>query len=458
MPLRPAANTYVTAVPDFGVDVSIRGSVAVQGSAVQLEQRFVELTPHMNFSLVSSYGKLGLLRDQFTYLVQNLTTIGMTFSTALNSATTSNSNVRGTFEPIILSLSHFQTLQATVIEGIVTVIDTIVGQPIRAELQDSFSRFYTSVQNLYGALIQVIAAIQTSSSPGNIDSAFVFQLSRAVHMLRANVLPLNYTVASTGEGIREADRFLARLSGGLQSGVNTLTSEVRRYQRQVDAVASATLQVAECSRHAVNGVGTAAAPLLQTLCEFSSAECPLQTAIQTAVEMTTTEFDRVMGTVERHFENLATQNVFTEELGNRLSDIYELGLQLADVTIKKRSYSLYCFNKFSLLVEQLITRLTDGFVVCFRQELTRLHSLRNSLTNMFTTLVYDVEDVVEHLQFCTIAQDRSLCIDEAAALYEHVAMHLEEKLDAIEKFSLAESNASNDRLQLYRHEMCDFKT
>uniref|UniRef100_A0A182MBP8 Uncharacterized protein n=1 Tax=Anopheles culicifacies TaxID=139723 RepID=A0A182MBP8_9DIPT len=439
-------NTFVTAVPDFGVDVSIRGSVAVRDAAVRLEERFLELTAHMDFTLVSSYDKLSLLRNQFTYLVQNLTSIGLTFATTLNSATTSNSNVTGTFEPIMLSVSQLQTLQITQISGIIGEIDNIVGAPVRAELQDTFDRFYSSVQNMYGALIQLIAAIQSSNSPGNINSAFVFHVNRAVDLLRANVLPLNYTIGSTGENIRVADAFLRRLSLAMQTGGNTVRSEVRRYKRHVGQLASATHQAAECTRQEVSELS--ATSLLQTLCNLSSEECPLQAAVQSVVESTTTEFNRVIGAVEQHFEHLSEQSDFVEELTERFSDIYELGLLLADVAIIKRPYSLYCFNKFAHLVEQLITRLTDGVTVCLRQELTRLRSLQSSLVNMLATLVYDVEDVMEHLQLCTMTLYRSECVTELGMLYDHLATQLEGKLDAIENFSHAESNASYKRLQL----------
>uniref|UniRef100_A0A182RTX2 Uncharacterized protein n=1 Tax=Anopheles funestus TaxID=62324 RepID=A0A182RTX2_ANOFN len=446
-------HTYVGAVPDFGVDVSIRGSVVVQGAAIRIEQRFAELTEHMNFELVSSYDKLTFLRDQFSFLAQNLTSIGTVFASALNTATRSNSSVSGTFELVIHSLAQLQTLQEGQIAGIVTEIYNLVGQPIRAQLQDSFSTIFASVQNLYGAVIQLIAAIQTSNDLATIDVAFVYLLNRAVYVLRANVLPLNYTISSTSRNIREVDAFLRRFSRSLQSGENMVINEVRRFQRQVGLLTNATLHVASCSRREVNDLGMSAAPLLQMLCDSSSEECPLQTAVESAVDLTTTEFDRVMAAVRRHFYHLATDSVFVEEIEDKYNDIYDLGVLLADLTIISRPYSLYCFNKFAKLVEQLIPRLTDGFNVCFRHELTRLSSLQNSLVNMFTTLVYDVEDVVEHLQLCTMLHEQSLCVSEIAELYGHLATHLEEKLDVIEKFSLAETNASYDRLQL-----CAFQT
>ncbi|XP_035916914.1 uncharacterized protein LOC118514279 [Anopheles stephensi] len=442
--------SFVAASPDFGVDVSIRGSVAVQRTAVRVEERFEELTVHMDFMLVSSYEKLGLLQNQVTYLVHNLTTIGTAFAMALNSATTSNSDVVGTFEPLIYSVSRLQTIGVSDIVDIVGEIRGLVGQYLSLQLEDSFETLHDSVQKMFGALIQLVSAIQTASSPSNINWLFVNNLNRAVNVVRGNVVPLNYTIASTGENIRESDAFLSRLSGRLELAETAVENEEHYFKSQVDLVANATLLQADCSKQRVSGLAMAASPFVQTLCGFSKnlAECALQTAVQSVVQMSTTEWDRVVGVVRRYFDNLREESAFVQEVVGRFSSIYNLGLLLADVTISQRPYSLYCFHKFAHLIEQLVTRLTDGLVVCFNEEHTRLRSLQTGLVHMFATLVYDVEDLVEHLQFCTVLEQRSECVTIVTMLYERLAAQLEEKLEAIEKFSIAETTASNARLRL----------
>ena len=151
--------TFVAAKPDFGVDVMIRGSVAVQGTAVMIEERLSELTKHMSFSLVSSYGLLSDLRTQMDLLARKVATIGTTFATALNQASTSNSNVTATFHPVLLSLARLQTLQVDELPPILAEIEKLVKLSIKLELQDSFKTLQSSVQLMVGAVVQLTAAV-----------------------------------------------------------------------------------------------------------------------------------------------------------------------------------------------------------------------------------------------------------------------------------------------------------
>uniref|UniRef100_A0A182JTS1 Protein TsetseEP domain-containing protein n=1 Tax=Anopheles christyi TaxID=43041 RepID=A0A182JTS1_9DIPT len=370
------------AKPDFGVDVMIRGSGAVQGTAVLIEQQFIELTGHMSFSLVSSYGLLSELRTQMDLLARNVSSIGTAFATALNIASTSSSNVSATFEPMVLALSSLQTLQVDHLPAILAEIQSLVELPIKLELQDSFRAIFSTVQLLAGTVLQLTSAVVNSNDPANVDVSVVNMVNRAASLLRANIVPLNYTIASTGDNIRAVDAFLARLSSSVQSNTVTVGNDFERFLQQQYQLKNTTTAGLSCTKQEISDIGSSVAPFLPILCDGSDP-CDLQTTVEQIMQLQSDEVDQVATTMTRQIDELARfKPVYTAAASELFNRTYNLGLFLADVTVIKGPYALHCFKKYSNLVEQLIPRVTDGFNVCYRQETTRLRSLRTSLLNI----------------------------------------------------------------------------
>uniref|UniRef100_A0A182UAN2 Uncharacterized protein n=1 Tax=Anopheles melas TaxID=34690 RepID=A0A182UAN2_9DIPT len=288
--------TFVAAKPDFGVDVMIRGSVAVQGTAVMIEERLSELTKHMSFSLVSSYGLLSDLRTQMDLLARKVDEL-----------------------PPILA-----------------AIEKLVKLSIKQELQDSFQTLYSSVQLMAGAVLQLTAAVV--DNPVSIDVSIV------------NMSDDQDEVALT---VREQ------------------FSKLTPYKIILTSVASVT---------------------------FSRA--------------------------------------------------YELGLYLADVAAMKGPYGLYCLNKYASMVEQLLPRVRDGLIVCYRQEHKRLRTLRTSLLNMYATFVYDFEDLFDQLQLCTAESGNFSFVTAVNGLYTQLVVQMKKKLELMKSFLVAETTSSARRLLL----------
>ncbi|XP_040153273.1 uncharacterized protein LOC120894628 [Anopheles arabiensis] len=438
--------TFVAAKPDFGVDVMIRGSVAVQGTAVMIEERLSELTKHMSFSLVSSYGLLSDLRTQMDLLARKVATIGTTFATALNQASTSNSNVTATFHPVLLSLTRLQTLQVDELPPILAEIEKLVKLSIKLELQDSFKTLQSSVQLMVGAVVQLTAAV--IDNPVSIDVSIVNMVTRVASMLRANTVPLNYTIASTGENIRAADTFLGRLSRSVQTTTTTVENDFTSFMDDVEQLQDTTLQALGCTKQEISGLGASVEPLLAILCD-SSGPCDIRTTVTKILQLQSDDQDEVALTVREQFSKLTPyKTILTSVASVTFSRAYELGLYLADVTAMKGPYGLYCLNKYASVVEQLLPRVRDGLIVCYRQEHTRLRTLRTSLLNMYATFVYDFEDLFDQLQLCTAESGNFSFLTAMNGLYTQLVEQMKKKLELMKSFLVAETTSSARRLLL----------
>uniref|UniRef100_A0A182P227 Uncharacterized protein n=1 Tax=Anopheles epiroticus TaxID=199890 RepID=A0A182P227_9DIPT len=164
-------------------------------------------------------------------------------------------------------------------------------------------------------------------------------------------------------------------------------------------------------------LATSVAPFVQSLCD-DEMPCSLEGTVNQIVQLLTPDQDQVAASLLEQFNDLGDYDVNTLA-GTTFNRTYDLALNLAFVTVINGPYAMYCFNKYAHLVEQLMPRVTDGLIVCFREELTRLRSLQTSLINMYVTLVYDLEDLVEYLQLCTLSPvpSRSSTSNDTSRVY-----------------------------------------
>ncbi|KFB40336.1 AGAP007269-PA-like protein [Anopheles sinensis] len=446
---RYAASPEVTlAKPDFGIPGPVQDSATVRLAAIELGRAFERLQANLELEIPAPSNVLEQLFVVLQTITDTVGPLGVSASAALAAATLSMADIKGTFHDILDPLIDLQTAVVVQIPELLLAINELAGSALVLQIMDEFSMIYVSTRTLIGAVIQLAANVQSVSNPSEVNESVITGVLRAMQLLRSNIELLSYTIGSTSTELRIANEFLEELKATRNMTKADNRAALDRFRSKLDRFEDSLTYLTDCLLSEYVDLRPYVSSYLESL-GTSSGECVLHSAAESLVDSVTTGWDRAVCVVKRHYKMLGRKCELVKDLSESYEQVHEFGMALAQTAVANGPNAPYCFHKFFRLVEHLLLRLADDASLCLKQESTRLRSLQESVQNMFPTVVYDVEELLAHLELCgEVLEKRHRCISEFGELYEHLASHTEQKLELIEKFSLAETSASADRLKL----------
>uniref|UniRef100_A0A182IXA3 Uncharacterized protein n=1 Tax=Anopheles atroparvus TaxID=41427 RepID=A0A182IXA3_ANOAO len=433
---------------DFGIVGAVQGSADVRLEAIRLGQTFDQLATSVNYDFTAPSSDLERLFTAMTAIVESVTPLGLSLAAALASATLRTFDLEDTFESIVAPLVDLQTAIVVQVPQVVFGIEDLVGQPFELQVLDEINMIYVSSRSLLGAVIQLAANVRSANNSAQVNQTLVDRVRRNIMLLHANIQLFAFTISSTSRGINVANEYLVNLAAAVTAAQEDDRAALELFQSKLNQFEDSITFLTDCLVSDYANLRTDVSAALEDL-GSASGVCVLQSAAESLVDYLTTDWDRVVCAVKRHYTLLGQMGNFTEELSASYVEVYGLGMAVALTAAANGPNALFCFNKYFRLVELLLLRLTEDAAHCLKQESIRLRSLQESLQHMFPTIVYDVEDLLSHLELCgAVLEQQDSCVEQLGALYEHLASQTHQKLKLIEKFSRAETRASSHRLKL----------
>ncbi|XP_035787927.1 uncharacterized protein LOC118464590 [Anopheles albimanus] len=359
------------------------------------------------------------------------------------------SNLEATYQPVITALNTLQMMRENVLQETLDALETAHASTLVDQLTDLFRITNLTINNITGALLQLIGSLTTVQTGAEVQTSLVRLVNTAIRKLVSDVALLNYTIRSAAEGIRQADQFLLELSYAVGNATEATTLALQRFHNKLNQFTEAIESDASCLLQGYEGFEATVQCTLDHLHDNSSEGCVLQSTADTLVQIVTSDFDRMVCVVKEHYESLGDRIELRELLQDGYDAILELGNLLAQSTSGNGPYAILCHKTYASRILALAPRLSDGVSLCLRSEGKRLKSLQSSFEHLLPTVLYDVEELLPSLEVCSRqpADEQEACICEVGELFERLASRTTSKLQLIEQLSYLETNASEDRLK-----------
>uniref|UniRef100_A0A182NKP6 Protein TsetseEP domain-containing protein n=1 Tax=Anopheles dirus TaxID=7168 RepID=A0A182NKP6_9DIPT len=344
----------------------------------------------------------------------------------------SSGDVAGKFGEAQAAVDSAIAFAGSTLPGMTQPLVPLIGTPLVDKFDDSLQHIGKALQALKVSLDEMkigaqnavaeaggSAAVPPATITKLLGRAMINRLIIALHLLRATVPVLKYTVDSTIEGLTIADQYML----GLANKVDAVIGEKSGLAADLDAIAQALLST-------ITGkMATVGTDLTKIVADYAAL-----TNVATAGSAA--NLGTVLGLFPANLAELAAKNpnlaAVLGSLKEALMDVYDVAGQLYFIydselvntlisrLVANDKFSQYCFYKYEAYLYVLLDTVTLEAKDCIDQEVRRMEYYRKTVELMLALLFYDFEDIAGDLTVCnTISDPTNLeeCTTALLAIY-----------------------------------------
>ncbi|XP_050077610.1 uncharacterized protein LOC126564577 [Anopheles maculipalpis] len=448
--------------PDFGLSAKVAGSALTKTVAAEAYLDFDQID-FKTITLKSQYSVLKSLNQQMTTIGANIAATGKTLTTALETLAPSTGPLPQVYSDVTNAIGTLRALLETGLVPQTTIIEQLVGTYISDMLSDAtrqliatLNRLTTQINLIQKGVNDAIGAYGTNI---NIPDAFlrryvspkvVYELLRILQDLKSDLPLVTFIVELTLGHLSTADAFLLEFLDSVDVKVyetvmhyDTLKQEVvESSQLQANAIVS-PLQTSYRQQLADIAYIKSDLEAMDTYNEFLK---PVLVAYETLLG--TTNMLTLPGKVDVIYNEYLKAVV---ALDDYLDRFYNAKLcapvrSVLNVLIASGPWADYCFSKYSPRLLGLVSVNSNRFLMCYQIEATRLSNLSPLVDRLVVQILFDIDDLAQHLVECfNRIEDGSNCIASIAPYYSDLAANLNLKVDDVLRLLTIQTKASASR-------------
>uniref|UniRef100_A0A182M6S6 Protein TsetseEP domain-containing protein n=1 Tax=Anopheles culicifacies TaxID=139723 RepID=A0A182M6S6_9DIPT len=434
----PANYTAAEPRPEFTVGVSVPGTNRV-GLAANQAQTIISNVKSSSESFTIR-AELPLLASVLT-VVQNVANQFQPLGTALITSITTlasdtSGNVDTVYDAAITAVDNTVTFADVTLPGLTNPLIPLIGRALLEKFEDSLKHIGKALTALKAVLIELKTgtknAVTEAGSTTDISAtiinrtlprATITKLVNALHMLRANVPILKYTIDSTIEGLGIADQYMLDLSAKVDSTIgekSSIAADLDGIIGSIDRTITDTMTT----------VGT----------DLANLKTDYATLTNLATAASASKLTAVLGAFEANLVELSSKDptilAQLNSLKESLLDVYDVAAPLYFIfdstlvntliatLVANGNYSQYCFYKYKDYLFAMLAAVTMEARECVDKEVQRLEYFRKTIEIMLNLLFFDFEDISGDLTVCNEISDAT-SLEECVASLETIYTRLE---------------------------------
>uniref|UniRef100_A0A182MIY5 Protein TsetseEP domain-containing protein n=1 Tax=Anopheles culicifacies TaxID=139723 RepID=A0A182MIY5_9DIPT len=437
--------------PEFGSIGTVQSSLTIRNTVNTITPLLNAVDDKNGLVLQTDYSLFTEVLPLMESLGTKVTELGPPVTNAIVTAVPrTDGNYDAVFDPIIAAITAFKNFISGEQASTRNTLKQKLGDDIDHLFGDSFGNMANALTQVESAMLRLKGALRTApvrNGRAQVDPAIITDVVVGVSFLKATVSPVEYTIQSTIENIEFADSFLYDLedmNAGLISNLeeyatdfaNALTGDANlvvaaattlqtSWQTIKDGLADATSNIGSLTEY-TNGANQGVEKFTAALSSLTSFTNGIPSEVTTYLSIADT--------------------YFTEYTNILVPRSYAAITYVMEVLIAGGPHSRFCYFKYSPRLLNYYALLVSDVEVCYNLEAYRLASLETLAIGVFKLIMFDFEDLIDHLTVCNNKSPPGPCLSAIGPYYNALGDKTIAKLTAIYTSTLAEFTASVKRL------------
>ncbi|XP_040163319.1 uncharacterized protein LOC120900415 [Anopheles arabiensis] len=443
-------HTFAAPRPEFGSIGTVQSSQTIKSTVNSTTPQFAAIDDKNNLVLLTNYTLFGEVLPLMKEIGSNVTKLGTTMTNVtIDAIPKTDGNYTAVFSPIFNSIQAFITYIDTDVNRTRTTLYNRLGEDINVLFGDGFGNMRKALVMVDAAFRRLQGAITTAAvknGRAQVDASITLDVMVAVSFLKATVSPVEYIVHSTIENIEFADTYL----NDLELLTVQFNSDLVYYLSGFNTTLTDYGEVVvESTDYIKNGWNAVAAQLPNATTTITALPEYNQTA--TALAKFSSSFSQLSNMTAKIEEGIVqyvniSSTYLTEYTQALVPRSYSSINYLFEILIGGGANSRFCFFKFSPLLLNYYALIVTDVEVCFIIESSRMFVLADVAFEVGKIILFDVEDLIDNLTFCSKQSSPARCLAAIGPYYVALAEKTAAKLGFLLKYGAAEGRASIQRL------------
>ncbi|KFB46407.1 hypothetical protein ZHAS_00014404 [Anopheles sinensis] len=448
--------------PDFAVNGQISGTATITSLALETKDLFTSVGAKV-FDLSGGYTRLSKVKTAMDTIATKISKAGETFTQALASLSTNNSNnIAANFDPVFSAITALRTLVTTGLQAEQNVISSNAETAITSKIADNFRALAAALSTISQALTALRNGVQSArNAAGNtnpipaatmrrfVTSNLITNLTIAVRQLKSDIPSLVYVVTTTLSSLQNADQFLISITAEAQRRATEVGVLADNYGGFIDTY------VSSIKTNISTGLETPYVelqadyvadlePTFQLSTGYDALFDPMFTTMD-AIYSDDTDITGVIDTAFQVHQQAATvlDNNLLQFYGNTVCKALQDLIQVLIINGKDNGF---CYSKFFTKVFNMFVIHTYDAGNCYQLEITRFEDFHAGLRSIVQLILHDIEDFIELFEGCSQFTDVASCTSYLVGEYNTLLAFTLTKRDYLKQILEKEAEASLLRL------------